>query len=126
MSIHEFAARAKHRNNIDKKLGKLRVYIHPAIVYTDSALASERDSLLLICPFLVLSIPPSCALPQSPGKMVIKTLTCNFSHAKIYPGHGKTFVRMDSKVISAPHAQQHGPAGSALRLRCFRARRLPR
>ena len=29
--------------------------------------------------------------------MVIKTQTCMFSHLKIYPGHGMTFVRGDSK-----------------------------
>ena len=32
------------------------------------------------------------------AKMVIKTLTCNFSQAKIYPGHGKQYIRLDSKV----------------------------
>lgn len=34
--------------------------------------------------------------------MVIKTLTCNFSQQKIYPGHGKTFVRLDAKVCNRP------------------------
>ena len=36
--------------------------------------------------------------------MVIKTLTCNFSQQKIYPGHGKTFVRLDAKVCNRPRA----------------------
>jgi hypothetical protein len=34
--------------------------------------------------------------------MVIKTLTCNFSQDKIYPGHGKVFVRLDAKVPRPP------------------------
>jgi ribosomal protein L24E len=34
--------------------------------------------------------------------MVIKTLTCNFSQSKIYPGHGKLFIRIDSKVGGPP------------------------
>ena len=34
--------------------------------------------------------------------MVIKTQVCNFSQMKIYPGHGKSYVRLDSKVRPAP------------------------
>ena len=34
--------------------------------------------------------------------MVIKTLTCNFSQDKIYPGHGKQYVRLDAKVPRPP------------------------
>ena len=34
--------------------------------------------------------------------MVIKTQVCNFSQMKIYPGHGKSYIRLDSKVRPAP------------------------
>lgn len=37
--------------------------------------------------------------------MVIKTLTCNFSQAKIYPGHGKQFVRLDAKLYNFLNAK---------------------
>ena len=51
-------------------------------------------------------------LPKKPrGRMVIKTLTCNFSQAKIYPGHGKQYIRLDSKV-SRPQPTLWG-AGAA-------------
>jgi|EP01049_Picozoa_sp_SAG25_P003526 hypothetical protein len=34
--------------------------------------------------------------------MVIKTGLCAFSQAKIYPGHGKLYIRGDSKVRGRP------------------------
>merc|ERR1712196_418885 len=33
------------------------------------------------------------------GKMVIKTETCSYSGFKIWPGRGKSFVRMDQKLF---------------------------
>merc|ERR1712139_184794 len=32
--------------------------------------------------------------------MVVKTETCNYSGFKIYPGHGKKFVRSDQKMFT--------------------------
>lgn len=52
--------------------------------------------------------------------MVIKTLTCNFSQSKIYPGHGKLFIRIDSKVGGPPPPppQRRGPPWDAAWPRC--------
>merc|ERR1711939_511744 len=32
--------------------------------------------------------------------MVVKTELCNYSGFKIYPGHGKRFIRMDQKMLT--------------------------
>merc|ERR1712146_418510 len=32
--------------------------------------------------------------------MVVKTELCNYSGFKIYPGHGKKYVRMDQKMLT--------------------------
>merc|ERR1711988_443000 len=33
-------------------------------------------------------------------KMVVKTELCNYSNFRIYPGHGKKFVRGDQKMFT--------------------------
>merc|ERR1712178_441758 len=39
--------------------------------------------------------PPSCSFA-----MVVKTDLCNYSGFRIYPGHGKKFVRSDQKMFT--------------------------
>merc|ERR1712139_607466 len=39
--------------------------------------------------------PPSCSFA-----MVVKTELCNYSGFRIYPGHGKKFVRSDQKMFT--------------------------
>merc|ERR1712097_29574 len=41
----------------------------------------------------------SCRLSCS-FKMVVKTDLCNYSGFRIYPGHGKKFVRLDQKMFT--------------------------
>ena len=59
------------------------------------------------CLFVIFCLlPVGCGVANTPFwgafAMVIKTQVCNFSQMKIYPGHGKSFVRLDSKVRPAP------------------------
>ena len=59
------------------------------------------------CLFVIFCLlPVGCGVANTPFwgafAMVIKTQVCNFSQMKIYPGHGKSYVRLDSKVRPAP------------------------
>merc|ERR1712205_301160 len=42
------------------------------------------------------SLPNSCSFRD----MVVKTEICNYSGFRIYPGHGKKFVRSDQKMFT--------------------------
>merc|ERR1712036_141169 len=46
--------------------------------------------------------------------MVVKTETCNYSGFRIYPGHGKKFVRSDQKMFTFITAKSE---------RCFKMKR---
>merc|ERR1712046_218105 len=47
-------------------------------------------------------------------KMVVKTELCNYSGFRIYPGHGKKFVRSDQKMFTYVNAKSE---------RCFKMKR---
>merc|ERR1712094_50026 len=55
----------------------------------------------------------SCRLSCS-FKMVVKTDLCNYSGFRIYPGHGKKFVRLDQKMFTFINAKAE---------RCFKMKR---
>merc|ERR1712138_3132 len=48
------------------------------------------------------------------SKMVVKTDLCNYSGFRIYPGHGKKFVRSDQKMFTFITAKSE---------RCFKMKR---
>merc|ERR1712167_334239 len=48
------------------------------------------------------------------SKMVVKTDLCNYSGFRIYPGHGKKFVRSDQKMFTFITAKSE---------RCFKKKR---
>merc|ERR1712118_609149 len=48
------------------------------------------------------------------SKMVVKTELCNYSGFRIYPGHGKKFVRADQKMFTFITAKSE---------RCFKMKR---
>merc|ERR1712010_118041 len=52
---------------------------------------------------------PSCSFA-----MVVKTELCNYSGFRIYPGHGKKFVRGDQKMFTFINAKSE---------RCFKMKR---
>merc|ERR1711934_1182639 len=51
---------------------------------------------------------------SSSFKMVVKTDLCNYSGFRIYPGHGKKFVRVDHKMFTFVNAKSE---------RCFKMKR---
>merc|ERR1711869_81835 len=56
------------------------------------------------------SLPNSCSFRD----MVVKTEICNYSGFRIYPGHGKKFVRADQKMFTFINAKTE---------RCFKMKR---
>ena len=68
---------------------------------------SHAVMVWVYCLFVIFCLlPVGCGVANTPFwgafAMVIKTQVCNFSQMKIYPGHGKSYVRLDSKVRPAP------------------------
>merc|ERR1711966_86151 len=51
---------------------------------------------------------------SSSFKMVVKTDLCNYSGFRIYPGHGKKYVRIDHKMFTFVNAKSE---------RCFKMKR---